>query len=128
MNEIVDKVKLLEPKLAEPFPYILDFWECPETGFKVPKKYEENLRWRVELLRRAEDDEGLQQDLMTACSKSILFFVNAFCFTFKQFDINPITHKQVPARYNHVPFITWAIQDKLILEVLDAILEGHDLV
>lgn len=121
------KKELLEPKLPTPFPVPRDFWTCPDTGMKVPKKIDANLRFRAELLRRAEDDVDLQQDLMTICSKSILFWINTFCFTYKQFDIDPIKHKQVPAKNKHIPFITWDIQDKLVLRALYKIIAGEDL-
>ena len=37
--------------------------------------------------------------------------VNAFCWTFHQWDVNPETGKRTAAKNQHVPFATWEVQD-----------------
>lgn len=120
---------IVAPTLLEPFPDVQDVWTCPITGLRVPKKLKENLAWRTKLLAEAEDNISLQQALMTACAKSILFFMNAFCFTYRVQVIDEITHQPRPARSTEVdvPFITWACQDRAILEIEDGVVTGHDI-
>lgn len=77
------------------------------------------------MLDRAECDTVMQQDLMDACAESILFFINAFCMTWHQFDV--VKGKRVEAEYPHQPFITWEIQDELFMEFLRCVREGEDI-
>lgn len=85
-----------------------------------------NIRWREDLLRKAENDIGLQIDLMAACRESILFWINTFVWTYHQFDIDPVTHKPVPAKYAHNPFVTWEIQDRHVTFLEEGIDIGED--
>lgn len=117
----------LRPTLSKPFPDIPRIWTDPVTSLKVPKRLHENIEWRGKLIARAEKDAGLQKDLMSACSESILFWFNAFVWTFHQFDIDPKTNKPAPAKMPNMPFITWGIQDRFIPKVQDAIDVGYDL-
>ena len=114
------------PKLKTPFPNIEPFWTCPITGLVVPKDIEANLRYREQLLRKAEYSISLQEELMKACHDSILYFVNVFVFTFKQFDVFP-DGSMLPAAQSHVPMVTWEIQDEFFTELVDAVETGHDL-
>jgi hypothetical protein len=114
----------IKPVLPEPFPDIPPTWTDPVTGLIVPKVPIKNLQWRADLLERAEEDEGLQRDLYTACSQSILFWINAFAFTFRVFE--DVSDKDNMSRIQQaeqadVPYVTWAIQDKHILAIEDAI-------
>lgn len=115
------------PNLPEPFPSVPEFWKDPKTGIIVPKQQLDNLKWRADLLQKAENDAGLQNDLLAACKESMLFWINAFVFTFHQQDIDPVTHHPVPALYTHNPFVTWAIQDEFFPELQSAIDTGYDL-
>ena len=117
----------IKPILKTPFPDVPRIWTCPKTGIKVPKWPMENLEWRLELLKRAEKDVGLQKDMMAACAESTLFWVNAFVFTYHDKDIDPMTYKEGPAIQAHNPFVTWDIQDELFAELENAILTGNDL-
>jgi len=91
----------------------------------VPKDPTANLQWRAKILQMAEEDEELRSDLATACSQSVLFFINAFCFTLRVFESHGEGNKQ--AKNQHLPFVTWPIQDKHILRVEEAIDEGEEL-
>jgi len=106
----------------------MDLWTCPKTGLKVPKDPIKNLEWRGKLLKAAENDPELQQALYTACSKSILFWVNTFVFTYRVF-ITEIDGRvrQASSEETHAPFVTWEIQDKHILELEKAIDTGYDI-
>jgi len=100
----------------------------PKTGLKVPKELQANLRWRKTLLERAKADSGFQRELYTAASKSLLFWVNAFAWTYRLFVTMPDgTRMQCPSSKAHLPYITWAIQDGHISEIERAIDTGFDL-
>jgi hypothetical protein len=99
------------PKLSEPFPSNRRYWKCPKTGLVVPKWHGEHLEWREKLLRKAENDPVLQKDLLAACKESLLFWINGFVWTKHEFETDPVTGKQTPAKQTHWPFNTWDIQD-----------------
>jgi len=101
-----------KPHLPEPFPHIASVWTDPITGFKVPKVPLKNLQWREKLLKEAESDKGLQGELISACSESISYWVNAFVWTYHQFDVNVDGTRRM-ADHADVPFITWEVQDDL---------------
>lgn len=117
---------MLKPELPAPFPDAREFWRCPITGLIVPKNPQKNLEWRAKLLREAEEDEDLQQHLYTACSQSLLFWVNAFAFTFRIQETDQ-SGKRRQAQNAHVPYVTWPIQDQHMTETEKAINEGYDL-
>ena len=119
MNLFADKPEL--PEIRTP-----QFWTCPITGLRVPKEPSNNLKWRAELLTAAETDRDLQVDLYTACSQSLLFWINAFCFTLRVFEPTLAGDVQ-QAEFNHLPFVTWAIQDQLLLRLEHGIDEGESL-
>jgi hypothetical protein len=112
------------PTLAENFPKKVSLWTDPVTGLSVPKDPEANLKWRADMLEAAEGDEEMQADLYTACSQSILFWINAFVFTLRIFESNESGEKQ-QAEFNHLPFITWAIQDDYLLRLEHCVDEGE---
>lgn len=114
------------PDLDKDFPRVVDVWTDPITGIKVPKDPTANLEWRLNLLELADNDPDLQVDLYTASSQSILFFVNAFCFTLRIFETNAEGEKN-QAEHSHLPFVTWEIQDRHILAIQEAIDKGKPL-
>lgn len=118
MNSFVD-----EPKLE---PVILpDEWTCPITQLVVPKRPLENLQYRQRLLTLAESDVAMQEQLYTACSQSILFYANAFCFTLRIFEND--NGKLQQAENKHLPYLTWPIQDRHILKLEQGVDEGLSL-
>lgn len=115
-----------KPVLPTPFPNVPEIWTCPITGLKVPKTITKNLEWRTKLLQKAEKDTGLQRELCAASRDSLLFWVNAFGFTFKLRESDATGHsKQLDNP--HLPCVTWAIQDDHLLAIEDAINAGYDL-
>jgi len=106
------------PVLAEDFPDFPAEWVCPITGLVVPKDPDKNLEFRATIMEMAETDELLQRDLYTACSKSILYFMNMFCFTKRIFDDEEknalLTVEELET---HLPFVTWPIQDELMTKL-----------
>ena len=115
----------LRPKLKEPFPSTERFWKCPKTGLLVPKGHDANVQWRAELLQQAETDTILQSDLMAACSESQLFWINAFSWTYHQFDI--VDGKRIESTEPYVPFISWEIQDSLFDKFEECLKKASDI-
>jgi hypothetical protein len=103
----------------ENFPLERKFWTCPRTGLKVPKQPIPHLEWRKALLEQAQQDEGFQKELYTACSISPIFWINAFVWTYRQKITDPATGRDRPVVGNdaHVPFNTWIIQEEALYEI-----------
>lgn len=120
-------IDTLKPCLAEPFPDIQEHWKCDKTGLLVPKHEIPNLNYRAKILREAEDDEGMQQDLMTACAESLRYWVNVFVWTFHQFDVEGDTGQTYMSKETHCPFISWEVQDVLFEQLIRHLNMGKDI-
>jgi hypothetical protein len=85
---------------------------------QVPKERDKNLKFRGNLYRLAGASKQAQADLREACRQDILFYVNAFCWTFS------------PKRRGSkvVPFITWPSQDHAFKVILEHVAEQKSLV
>ena len=103
----------IKPKLKTPFPHIPELWTCSKTGLLVPKDPIKNIQYRADLLKRADDDIIMQEDLLAASSQSLLYWINTFVMTYHQFDVDPATGKRIEAINVHNPFVTWEVQDDL---------------
>lgn len=122
------KIELPSLKLTEPFPNPPSVWTDPITGLRVPKGFRDNLLWRQAMLNRATRDSGFQREIFTACSHSLLFWINSMVWTYRLFINEPDgTRRQCTPQEAHVPFITWEIQDRHISEIEIAIDDGYDL-
>ncbi len=84
---------------------------------KVPKGPVENARFRERLLAETQGPNRHTKALKDACRWDVLFYVNAFVFTFDP-----------RKRAKRIPFITWPFQDKALLQIVECIEEGRDLV
>ncbi len=115
----------MEPSLPEPFPAQVDTWQCPRTGLVIPKTLLENLNYRERIIDQAENDPALQSDLMALCRDSVHYYINTFCWTFKQFDVVDGTKQEAVVK--HVPFITWEVQDRLLNALEYAVVNAEDL-
>jgi hypothetical protein len=94
-----------------------DLWTCPVTGIAVWKDPAKNLDKRIEILLEAESDPEYQAELMWACRRSFLLWVNLFGWTYVQ-----IEHTQEGKRGvlgdAYRPFVTWPVQDDAALTLL----------
>jgi len=104
-----------------------EMWFDPITELWVPKYLDANIEYRRKLLKEAEDDTILQRELMGACSRSFLYWVNTFVWTYHQEDVDPETHRSKPAEVADWPFITWPIQDSLTIRMEYCFKEGKSL-
>ena len=116
---------IVNPVSIEPLPVMGD-WKDPITNIVIPKEHDANVRWRIDLINKAEGDEGLQRDLMAACAASQLFFVNAFVTTVHQWEVD-VTGIRREAKSAMQPMITWDIQDQLLKDFELCIKDGADI-
>ena len=109
------------------FEYPLEYPERlkdAKTGIWIPKRIGPNKEWREKLLRQAENDAGLQKDLLAACKESYLFWFNAFVWTYHQFEI--VNYKRIPADIADWPMVTWPVQDGALDFIHNCFINGED--
>jgi hypothetical protein len=87
----------------------------------VPKGFQANVAFRRGLLSLAAENVELQAGLRAMCARDLLFYVNAFCWTFV-----PSTTWLLNNPMAKRPFITWPVQDE-VLEEIESALGDHDL-
>ncbi|QDP65092.1 MAG: putative terminase large subunit [Prokaryotic dsDNA virus sp.] len=82
----------------------------------VPKDLEANLAFRNEIIRTGSTDRKAAEELYIMCSRDLLFYVNAFCWTY-----DPRVGDGV------LPFVTYEFQDEVLTDIESA-LGNRDLV
>lgn len=83
-------------------PRALDRTDSPHE--LVPREFDDNIRFRRELLVWVDEDEVNQQLLLDWCRKDVLFFASALCWT-----LDPKRHPGAPLR----PFIVMPFQEEI---------------
>lgn len=81
-----------------------------------PKDSNENLKYRISLLQRADRDEKLRVVINERCKRDIWYFFNVFLWTF-----DPRTEVR------SLPFVTYEFQDEYIWDLEQAYKNGNDL-
>ena len=81
----------------------------------VPKDPSANLKFRQDLLLMGGSDRKAAEELFIMCSRDLLFYVNAFCWTY-----DPRVGDGT------LPFLTYEFQDESLLAI-DAAIGSHDL-
>src|SRR3990167_9660363 len=89
----------------------------PNSQIKYPKDPELNVRFRAELIQRADKNPAVAKEIIKTCREDILFWINVFCWTKDTRVQNSPT----------LPFVTYEFQDKYILDIQAAILGGYDI-
>ena len=66
-----------------------------------------------------------QQEVLELCRKSLLYWVNLFAWTY---NVKKVTANglEAPAETQHVPFITWGVQDDAFDQLCNAVDFGKD--
>ncbi len=85
-----------------------------------------NLRWRKALRDEAAKHEPIRRALLTACSQSCLFWMNAFGWTYRLRKVEGgmvVPCKPSEANY---PMITWPVQDEIVDVFNESIDDGED--
>ena len=85
---------------------------------RVPRDEETNVRWRGELLGRAQESKRLRDAVKLTCQADLLFWVNSFVW---QFNPNRRTEEVGP-------FSSWPFQDRAFLKMRHHVETGRDLV
>jgi len=85
---------------------------------EIPTTIPENLEFRNVLNRMCSEDTGVQEVMRHLACQDIRITFKTFYWTF-----NP---KNKPG-YRNMPFITWEVQDEMILAVQDCIVNGNDI-
>ena len=70
-------------------------------------------------------NEEQQQQVLDLCSKSLLYWVNLFAWTYNVKTVT-IDGRETPAETQHVPFITWDVQDDAFNQLCDGVDFGKD--
>ena len=76
----------------------------------VPKDPKANLAFRKELIQMGSTDKKAAEELYIMCSRDILFYINAFCWTY-----DPRVGDGT------LPFLTYDFQNTALMEMEDAI-------
>ena len=84
----------------------------------IPATIPENLQFREKVNRLCANSTDAQQIMLHLARQDARIVFKTFFWTF-----NP---KNAPG-YRNMPFITWLIQDEMILEVQRAIVKGYDI-
>ena len=82
---------------------------------RVPKEPAANRRFRRALITEAGRDPQAAAQIRTMCAEDLLFYVNAFGWTYDPRSTVPVT-----------PFLTYAFQDEAMLELVDCVERGRD--
>jgi len=80
--------------------------ECPYYR-TVPKDFNENVKFRGDLLANARKSKDSQKKLRRMCAQDILFYINGFCTTYDP--------RRKPSM---IPFITYKFQDEAIIRMV----------
>lgn len=104
------KVEIVEQSQEPRKPFV------PKTPDDYPKDYEQNVDFRTLLITKSLKSVDVRSLIYSICADNILFWVNCFAMTY-----NP---RKTPST---LPFITYAYEDKLILELVDAVRNQKDM-
>ncbi|KKM80598.1 hypothetical protein LCGC14_1338210 [marine sediment metagenome] len=95
------------------------------SGLSYPTEISLNWTHRAELLSNADKDPQYAAALRVVCSKSILFWVNSFCYIHEVRQELQRLHESENAA---LPFITYPFQDKYILRLVKQIESEKDMI
>ena len=113
------------PKLYEPFPEDLPIWECPENGMQIPNTVIANRKYRERLIKRAENDTIMQNDMLAASAQNPILWIDTFVWTYHQFDIDE-DGKSRPSKQPWCPLLLWRVQRDMLQRLDDAFNKGRD--
>jgi len=87
----------------------------------IPKDIGANMAFRRELLQMTNSDQKAAIQLKKMCGEDLLFYVNAFCWTY-----DPRPDKTFYGNVSKVPFITYDFQDDAMLKIVNCVTKGRD--
>jgi hypothetical protein len=90
-----------------------------------PRDRAENLAFRARVISKAKNEPQFQRALYQCCKDDILFWFNVFLWTY---DAKGDKFNSLGYSSPHMPFVTFIeYQDQYILDIVEAIEQGHDL-
>lgn len=89
-----------------------------------PRGFGENIQFRAETLNKCEQDVTTATMVRELAKRDILFFFNVFMWAEDPNAVKGLRHG-VPS-YRIRPIITYPFQDKMILDIQEAIMRGED--
>jgi hypothetical protein len=130
------------PVIDVPLSYPGDVWIDPDNlDFPIYKDLNRNAESRRAILKAADGNRDIQDDIRERCKRSFIFWLNLFGWTYRvrivttdgrEVPLNaaklmhPETGKMVGRPSAHLPFITWPIQDEVGQDLIDCIDNGED--
>lgn len=90
----------------------------------LPKSNEGNGAFRYKLITTGGNDLAVRSQILAACKADPIFFINCFCWTY---DAKGDKFRELCWDSPHMPFITFDYQDQFILDLVDAIRQGENL-
>ncbi len=102
-------------------------WIDPVTGYAVPKQLGANLAHRRDILIACDGKPERRDDYLDLCRQSVLLWVNLFVWTLNVKAVSD-DGREMPAAEQHMPFITWPVQDDAVLTLQECIACGDDAV
>lgn len=85
-----------------------------------------NCRQR-DLILETSGKKSVQDEWMELCSLSPILWINLFAWTYNVKAVGP-DGRTLPAKRQHVPFITWPVQDHSIEQTVQCIEDGKDVI
>lgn len=114
----MEEAKVIVPEVVSAEPAVEVSTETPPIleMEMIPKDYAENTKRRFKLLYHAARHHELKQAQWLMCRNDIIYWVNLYAVTYDP--------RKTPSS---IPFITYPYEDKLLLELVDAIRNQKDI-
>lgn len=118
--------------------YYPDDWRDPIINQPVRKQREgesrrefliEHYKWRLGIRDACNGKRArsVRAQFIEWCRYSPIFFVNAFGWTYLQIETDEEGKRKAAGGIKRVPFVTWPMQDALLLRIRRAVHEGTNL-
>ena len=95
------------------------------TGWPIPKDQKANSESRQWILEATESKDEERNKIWETCTNSPIFWLNFFGWTYNVKSVDE-TGREIPAESQHVPFITWPVQDSAIETLVACVDDGKD--
>jgi len=80
----------------------------------VPKDFVENLKFRIRIRKRCEEDADFRRAMIQLCREDVLWFFSVFCWLHEP---RPAKDEQGRTLPEVIPFIPWKHQEELVREI-----------
>ena len=97
------------------------------TGWPIPKDPRTNCESRHWLLEATQTKDEERNKIWETCSNSPIFWLNYFGWTYNVKSVDE-TGREIPSEQQHVPFITWSVQDSALVTLVESVDKGRDVI